>query len=435
MGESKGREGLLVDIETGAMRKDHVLVQSAPGALLFLGFGPRAERLCRFAFDESADPDPFIARCERIAKAVESGGLAKARGFGVPRTVLEIEDRTLRRLAIAEVLAKAGYNPDERRDDHGRWTSSGVAAAPATAVSAAEDFTGDFGRGGASLFGEVTPEVLAGLAQIGARFAGPAAFFGTLFIPTRDGSSNFQRGTLPGRPDISYEYDSDTGTLTLADSQDDVLVYSGEPGNDGIFRDKEGKAFGRLVDGSIVLDADEVPVYALSAAAAQSGARARSVARAKTDEPELCPDPSPDRKGARPKDLLYQAYVSALVNPERGPLRPGIAVRLPRAGLDHDPDPANVFDWVHFDDCRLADGTMIEAKGTGYLAMLSKGEETQPWKGVEDGLLRQADSQFEAARGRPIEWYVAEPEVAARLREIFFANGIEITVIVEEPPW
>lgn len=108
---------------------------------------------------------------------------------------------------------------------------------------------------------------------------------------------------------------------------------------------------------------------------------------------------------------------------------------MPRAGLDHDPDPANVFDWVHFDDCRLADGTMIEAKGTGYLAMLSKGEETQPWKGVEDGLLRQADSQFEAARGRPIEWYVAEPEVAARLREIFFANGIEITVIVEEPPW
>jgi len=43
----------------------------------------------------------------------------------VPRAALEIEDRILRRLAIAEALAKAGYDPDEPRDEHGRWTSEG----------------------------------------------------------------------------------------------------------------------------------------------------------------------------------------------------------------------------------------------------------------------------------------------------------------------
>lgn len=439
MGESEGQEGLLVDIETGVVRKDHVLVQSAPGALLFLGFGPRAELLCRFAFEEADDPNPFIARCERIAKAVESGGLAKARGMGVPRRVLDIEDRTLRRLAIAEALAKAGYDPDEPRDDHGRWTSaagSAVAAATATAISAVEDVAGGFGRRSASLFGEVAPEILEGLARIGAKFAEPTAFFGTLFIPTHDGSSNVQQGMLPGRPDVSYEYDRDTDTLRLAESQYDVPLYSGQPGNDGVFRDQDGKAFGRLVDGSIVLDADEAPIYAsIGAAGAQSRAQAQARALADTN-PKLCPDPSPDRKGARVKDWFYQAYIGELVNPGRPPLPLGIAIRLPKAGLDHDPDPSNVFDWVHFDDCRLADGTMIEVKGTGYLAMLQKGEQSYPWVGVRDQLIKQAQSQIDAARGRPIEWYVAEPEFAGYLHRLFFFRKFNgITVIEAPPPW
>ncbi len=60
------------------------------GALYFLGFGARAERLRRFAFDDAADPDPFIARCRAVAIAAESGRLAKARRTGVPRAVLAI---------------------------------------------------------------------------------------------------------------------------------------------------------------------------------------------------------------------------------------------------------------------------------------------------------------------------------------------------------
>ncbi|HYM30634.1 MAG TPA: hypothetical protein VEU47_05005, partial [Candidatus Cybelea sp.] len=60
-----GREGLLLDIDTGVVRRDRVLVQHAGGVLLFLGLGPRAARLRRFAFGEDLAADPFIARCRR----------------------------------------------------------------------------------------------------------------------------------------------------------------------------------------------------------------------------------------------------------------------------------------------------------------------------------------------------------------------------------
>lgn len=124
-GEARGWQGRLVDFETGIVRRDHVLVQSTPGAVIFLGFGPRAARLRRFAFGEAADPDPFLARCHAIAEAAEGGRIAKAQQAGVPLAILDIEDRVLRRLCIAEALAKAGYDPDEPRDDHGRWTDGG----------------------------------------------------------------------------------------------------------------------------------------------------------------------------------------------------------------------------------------------------------------------------------------------------------------------
>lgn len=106
-----GQEGRLVDINTGVVRRDHVLVQSTPAAVLCIGFGPRAARLQRFAFAEDGDPPPFLVECARIAKAIEAGDLAKARQFGAPDSLAEIDNRNLRRLAIAEVLMGAGHGP------------------------------------------------------------------------------------------------------------------------------------------------------------------------------------------------------------------------------------------------------------------------------------------------------------------------------------
>lgn len=106
-----------------------------------------------------------------------------------------------------------------------------------------------------------------------------------------------------------------------------------------------------------------------------------------------------------------------------------MAVRLPRAGLDHPPDPTNINDWVYFDECRLADGTMIEAKGPGYLRIMKRSKpDSYPWRGVVDGFLSQAKSQRNAARGRRVEWYVAEPEIADYVRELFSKNDIPFEV-------
>jgi hypothetical protein len=125
-----GQEGTLVDIDTGVVRHDHLLVQHAVGAIYFFGFGRRVERLQRFAFtDDDGDADPFFARCRLIADAVENNSPQQRAQLGIPDWLAEIEDRTLRRLAIAEALAKAGYNPDEPRDARGRWTTAGGSVA------------------------------------------------------------------------------------------------------------------------------------------------------------------------------------------------------------------------------------------------------------------------------------------------------------------
>lgn len=307
MADIAGREGLLVDIDTGTVRKDHVLVQHTPGALVFLGFGPRAERLRRFAFDDQGDA-PFIARCRDVARAAESGRLVKARQAGISYAVLDIEDRVLRRFLIAESLAKAGYDPDEPRDDHGRWTGGGgggggasasaAGARPVVGVAAGDTaVVGSAARGleslagrAAALFDSLAPaSTLSSLAAIGARLSAPAAFLSIILIPTN--SNLAEDGTLPDRPDVAYHFDRDTGTLTLTQGGD--TIYFGHPDRDSLFLDKDGRPIGRELDGSLVLNSK-----AIAARAPRSAVRARASAKADTDrdEPEICPDPSKDRR-------------------------------------------------------------------------------------------------------------------------------------------
>ncbi len=52
----------------------------------------------------------------------DAGAMADA---GLADALLRLNEPSLRRLAIAEALAKANFNPDEPRDRHGRWTTGG----------------------------------------------------------------------------------------------------------------------------------------------------------------------------------------------------------------------------------------------------------------------------------------------------------------------
>jgi hypothetical protein len=441
------REGLLVDLSTGVLRRGRVLAQEAPKALLFLGFGARAVGLCRFATGDgenvtapdepcgkvksakrtqfapgqaASDGDPFLAQFQRLMAEIGNGRLAKADGAKV---LLDVEDRSLRRLVLAEWLTKAGYDPDEPRDARGRWTDAGSTAGATTAASA-------LGRGAASFFGEVGPEVLAGLAELGASFAAPVTFLGTLFVPTNSGTDT--SGALPNRPHVTYHYDIDTGTLTL--SRGGEPFYSGHAGADGSFHDENGRVLGHGVDGSLVLDPDALPGYLSSSAGrAQPRAQAEALSQVDTErnEPKLCPDPEWDRASrssaarasSKPNEFIdraaaYQFHVTGLPA--------GLAVKLtnPVTGKD-----------VYFDGCRDSDGTMLEAKGPGCLKQMIRNHPITWQNGILPEFDDQALRQTQSAGGRPIEWHFAEKEVAGEMRKRFEVKYPQITVIYDPSPW
>ena len=184
-----------------------------------------------------------------IAKALNDGELALAQIYGLRIPIAGLDSGQLRKLAAAAAWVKANFNPDEPRipagePGAGEWTyggddegseeansseprtppSGGAPAAIAvgtTATVAATDETA------ASVFGPLGRTALAALDALAADMAGPVAFLGVLFLPTN--SSLISEGTVPGRPDLSYRYDQDTGVLDIyrQDGAGRQLVASG----------------------------------------------------------------------------------------------------------------------------------------------------------------------------------------------------------------
>jgi len=451
-----------------------------------------AAMLQKCVLDGSRDEDWLFRQSRRIADALNMGGIALAQIYGLYIPIGELDDGRLRRLATAG-FAKADFNPDEPRvpkgDPHGgEWTSGGggTGTVPASAASTAAgggpatvaeldasprdagrgapsrgdgdepaapastpplkweygpveaaaagpaDTSGDsaLAPGGASsiptvfgfagnettwLAGDLSATTLAALRSMLVGAAGASTVFGILFIPTN--RALVVEGPIAGSDGLAYRYDRDTGVLQIRQnvrSLGSAVLTEAHLGTDGLFRDAEGHIIGRYLSGDgVIVDMAAQPGFRML----PGTAAAPDAATRNDNQPKLCPDPTPDRPGA-PKDNRYQRYVSMLVNGRALP--PGIAVSLfnPLSGKD-----------VVFDDCRLSDGTMIEAKGDGYLEMLLNGSDRMPWLGIEAKLVKQANSQLEAAQGRPIEWYFKDRPVADFVRKLFSDGGLRITVI------
>ena len=395
-----GCRGLAVDPEGVVLGADCVLVRRTPRG--YSCAAPDEIALLRRAvFDDDTRLGRLPIVLASIVRALDRGDLVMAQLLGLEIPLDELDDDRLWRLSRAADLIKAGFDPDQPRDDHGRWTSEG-----ATGGAAAARVTAGGGTA-SSLLGRVTLSVLRGLAQLARGLSAPAAFLGIIFVPTN--RSLITEGTLPDRPDLSFDFDEDAGVFHLYQDQSAGrrLLFVGKPDADGIIRDTDGRAIGRKLDSSVViLDPDSLPG-----------------SKPEDNKPKLCPDPGGDRPGPRDKDKAYQAYVSKVVNPE-APLPSGLAVKLrnPVSGKD-----------VYFDDCRQSDGTMIDAKGTGYLEMLEK-DSDYPWDGVEAKMLNQAKRQMQAAGSRPIEWHFAERDVTDYVRKLFTQKDVRITVIYTPPP-
>jgi hypothetical protein len=250
----------------------------------------------------------------------------------------------------------------------------------------------------------LAPETVSALTDLAARLASAAIVFRILIIPSN--GSVVVEGKVANAPDLSYRYDSDTGILQIRQNLGPVgpaVITEGHIGVDGVFRDQAGHAIGTALPNGALVDTDVLPGY-----------------RAANDaDPKLCPDPSAARPGTRAGDIAYQQYVSRLINGRELPA--GFAMNLlnPYSGR-----------FVEFDDCRLTDGTMIDAKGPryGYLIRYDA-----PRDSIERQFLEQASRQLDAAGGRPIEWHFASRAAADFTRTLFADNDIRITVVYT--PW
>jgi hypothetical protein len=392
-------QGLAVDAEGVMLGPDCVLVHRLPGGGYRSARPEGVAALARAVFDDDARLRRLPIVLSGIVAALDRGDLVKAQLLGLEIPLDRLDEPRLQRLGSALDLLKDGFDPNELRDEGGRWAREGSAAArmrPALARL--------------SLLGRLSAMALRALSLLAAAAASGAleatAFLGIIFIPTD--RSLISGGTLPDRPDLSYEFDQGANRLRLfrQDGDSRSLVFEGRPDADGIIRDNDGHAVGRKLDDSVVMiDPDTLP-----------GAGSRN----DDGRPKLCPDPSDDRKGRKSdKDLDYQTQISGLAR--------GLAVRLPSRSDDPRRD-----DYVYFDGCRESDGTMLEAKGTGYLAMMRKSKSFWDDKIMED-FYEQADHQITAAAGRRIEWHFAEKDVADYVRAKFAREEFPIAVIYTPP--
>jgi hypothetical protein len=87
-------------------------------------------------------------------------------------------------------------------------------------------------------------------------------------------------------------------------------------------------------------------------------------------------------------------------------------------------------DYVDFDG--FENGVLLESKGPGYLKLLEKMQGKSWFEGVEE-MLKQAQRQFAAAKGVPIQWHFAEREVADLIRKLFKGESLREIKVIHTP--
>jgi hypothetical protein len=123
---------------------------------------------------------------------------------------------------------------------------------------------------------------------------------------------------------------------------------------------------------------------------------------------------------------FYEAYIHQLINNPPTPMGKAVALPTPPEDMAKDPRRDAV---VKFDDCQRTTGTMIEAKGTGYVALMAKGELATLWVLSEWRGQSMRQESAADAQGRPIFWFFAEKDAAIAARALFESEERNITVI------
>jgi hypothetical protein len=121
--DARGRasRGLVVDEEGAMLGPQCLLVRRAPEGYCCLG-PAEAATIQQALFADARDPDWLFRHCMRIAAALTRREIALAQIYGLQIPLPDLDDDRLGQLARATSFVKAGFNPDEPCDRHGRWT-------------------------------------------------------------------------------------------------------------------------------------------------------------------------------------------------------------------------------------------------------------------------------------------------------------------------
>jgi hypothetical protein len=103
-------------------------------------------------------------------------------------------------------------------------------------------------------------------ARTAAEAAGSAALaLSLILIPSNIGGAPVT-GAVPGRPDLSYSWTPDEGTLVLSREVDgqEVPFQTAEAGAGGVYFDAAGDPVAQILNGHLVLDPNAIGSLALS---------------------------------------------------------------------------------------------------------------------------------------------------------------------------
>jgi len=414
-------ENALLDTTSDRVDRDRIWVRQSSIGYICIGLGPTAS-IARFAFKDESEDHPFFEACRRLDRDLDREGRAKAERLGITIPLDGIDDPALRRLAVADALIKAGFHPDEPRDPHGEWDSSGGAAA-ATAATASASALAETAPG-AEFPWKIWSEALLRLLPRAASLTNIFALAGGLILIPANRSGGLESGgTLPGNPDIAFQRSEGRLTLYRVDENGvRALIYDGYPGGDQFYRDDQGNIVARDLGIDVGFVADPAAVSALSVRASRrrrdgqadeednaiAPVRAVSVAK---DEPQLCPDPSKDRRGNENSinAIAYQAQITGLPQ--------GYGVLL---------------NGVMFDGCRKTNGNMLEAKDFYSWAMVNPNADypmsPDIWQVWYDGREESEDQmrdQSVAAGPRIAEWHFSQKPVADYFRWYAAQNHLD----------
>lgn len=323
-----------------------------------------------------------------------------------------LNDNNPCRAAIALVQAQFPALPDALAE--GRMIAAddmakgGLANLTQPRVPAGATGAGQWTTGAADAISSVAARSLRWLTTLGSRIAAPASIATGILFP--DNENLASSGSVPGYHGLNYRFSEMRLTLIQNDSDGGArLLFAGMPDSDGYYRDQDGTIVGRSVGNSFMLD--NAGVAAMNATRSDSTTASAAATADASDQPKLCPDPSPDVPGNKSdRSLAYQNQISGLP--------PGMAV---------------FYNGIYFDGCRTTDGTLLEAKGPGYDWALTAEGEWKPWYEGKQDLWDQLQRQSEAAGDRPVEWHVAEPRVAQYLRALVQAQGYSNIQIIYTP--